>query len=58
MNNNLTLTDKKVLEEAQSMLEYHLDLRAEGYKCAIEDLVNVLLAVAVDRGTIESDGLP
>lgn len=54
MNNNLTLTDKTVLEEARSMLEYHLDLHAEGYKCATEDLVNVLLAVAADQGTIES----
>jgi hypothetical protein len=54
MNNNLTLTDKTVLEEAQSMLEHHLDLQAEGYKCTTEDLLNVLLGVAADQGTIES----
>lgn len=54
MNNNLTLTDKTVLEEAQSMLEQHLDLQAEGYKCTTKDLLNVLLGVAADQGTIES----
>lgn len=54
MNNNLTLTDQTVLEEARSMLEYHLDLQAEGYKCTTEDLLNVLLGVATDQGTIES----
>jgi hypothetical protein len=54
MNNNPTLTDKTVLEESRSVLEHHLDLHAEGYKCATEDLLNVLLAVAADQGTIES----
>lgn len=54
MNDNLTMTDKTVLEEAQSMLECHLDLHAEGYTCTTKDLVNVLLAVAADQGTIES----
>lgn len=54
MNNNLTLTDKTVLEESRSLLEHHLDLHAEGYKCATEDLLNILLAVAADQGTIES----
>ena len=54
MNDNLTLTDKTVLEEARSMLENHLDLQAEGYKCATKDLLNVLLGVAADQGTIES----
>jgi putative transposase len=54
MNDNLTLTDKTVLEEARSMLENHLDLQAGGYKCATKDLLNVLLGVAADQGTIES----
>ena len=54
MNDNLTLTDTTVLEEAQSTLENHLDLQAEGYKCATKDLLNVLLGVAADQGTIES----
>ncbi len=54
MNNNPTLTDKTVLEESRSVLEHHLDLHAEGYKCATEDLLNVLLGVAADQGTIES----
>lgn len=54
MNDNLTLTDKTVLEEARSMLENHLDLQAKGYKCATKDLLNVLLGVAADQGTLES----
>lgn len=54
MNNNLILTDKTVLEESRALLEQHLDLHAEGYKCATEDLLNVLLAVAANQGTIES----
>jgi putative transposase len=54
MNNNLTLTDKTVLEEARSKLNYHLDLQAAGYKCTTEDLLNVLLGVAANQGTIES----
>jgi putative transposase len=54
MNNNLTLTDKTVLEESRALLEHHLNLHAEGYKCATEDLLNVLIAVAADQGTIES----
>jgi len=32
MNDTLTLTDQTVLEEARSILENHLDLRAGGYK--------------------------
>jgi putative transposase len=31
-----------------------LPLQAEGYKCTTEDLLNVLLGVAANRGTIES----
>ncbi|MBU2249745.1 MAG: transposase [Gammaproteobacteria bacterium] len=54
MNHTLTLTDEKVLEAAQATLGDYLDLHAEGYKCATTDLLNVLLAVAADRGTIES----
>lgn len=54
MNNNLTLTDKKVLQQAQMTLGEHLDLHADGYKCATEDLLNVLLGVAANQGTIEA----
>jgi hypothetical protein len=54
MNNNLTLTVQTVLQEACATLAHHLDLQAEGYKCTTEDLLNVLLGVAADRGTLES----
>lgn len=54
MNNNLTLTDKKVLQQAQMTLGDHLELHADGYKCATEDLLNVLLGVAANQGTIET----
>lgn len=54
MNDTLTLTDEKVLTEAREMLAAHLQLEAEGYKCQTTDLLNVLLAVATDQGTIES----
>jgi putative transposase len=54
MNHSLTLTDQKVLEHAQTTLRHHLALRAEGYQCTTEDLLNVLLGVAAGRGTLES----
>lgn len=54
MNDTLTLTDEKVLAEAHQTLAEHLDLEAEGYKCKTADLLNILLAVAVDQGTITS----
>jgi putative transposase len=53
-NNNLILTDKKVLSEAQSMLSEHLELEANGYKCQTADLYQVLLGVAANRGTLEA----
>lgn len=53
-NNNLTLTDEKVLTQAQTTLSEHLQLKADGYKCQTEDLYNVLLGVAVNQGTIEA----
>jgi len=37
-----------------STLHDHLPLQAEGYTCTTEDLLRVLLGVAVNRGTIES----
>jgi len=54
MNDSLTLTDEKVLTEARETLAEHLQLQADGYKCQTTDLLNVLLAVATDQGTIES----
>ena len=54
MDDTLKLTDQEVLQYAQTGLEKHLPLEAEGYKCSTEDLLNVLLGVAVGCGTIES----
>ena len=54
MNNILTLTDMKVLKQAQMTLQEHLELQADGYKCGTGDLLNVLLGVAANQGTIEA----
>lgn len=54
MNNTLILTDRKVLEQSRMMLDNDLELKADGYKCSTKDLLNVLLGVASDQGTIES----
>ena len=49
-----TLNDQKVLDEARQVLKAHLPLEAEGYVCATDDLYNVLLGVAANRGTLEA----
>lgn len=54
LNNTPKLTDQKVLEYAQSLLQEHLQLQAEGYACTADDLLNVLLGVATNQATIES----
>jgi putative transposase len=54
MDDTLKLTDQKVLEYAQTGLQEYLPLEAEGYKCATEDLVNVMLGAAVGCDTLES----
>jgi Transposase DDE domain len=48
------LTDHDVLAHARARLRDHLPLHAEGSVCTTEDLLNVLLGVAVNRGTIEA----
>lgn len=50
----LKLSDRKVLDEARALLKEHLPLEAEGYVCTTDDLYNVLLGVAANRGTIQS----
>lgn len=50
----LKLTDAEVLTHARDTLKGHLPLAAEGYKCTTDDLYNVLLGAAVDRGTLQS----
>ena len=47
------LTDQGVLRHSQELLKEHLPLQAEGYKCSTDDLLQVLLSVAANRGTIE-----
>jgi putative transposase len=53
-NHTLKLTDREVFEFARTGLERYLPLRAEGYKCSTEDLLNVLLGVGVNDDTVES----
>jgi len=53
-NDTLKLSDTKVLAAARELLKDHLSLAAEGYVCTTADLYDVLLGVAVNRGTIQS----
>lgn len=53
-NHTLKLTDREVLEFARTGLGRHLPVEAAGYKCSTEDLLNVLLSVGVNDGTLES----
>ena len=48
------LTDQQVLLHARSRLQAHLPLHADGYRCTTHDLLQVLLGVAVNQGTIEA----
>lgn len=54
LNDTLKLTDQKVLTHAHTLLHDHLPLEAEGYTCATDDLLNILLGVAANQGTIEA----
>jgi hypothetical protein len=53
-NDTLELTDDQVLTEARDVLREHLPLTADGTCCTTADLLNVLLGVAVNRGTLEA----
>ena len=53
-DDTLRLTDQKVLNHAQRLLEEHLPLEAGGYACTTDDLLKVLLGVATNTGTVES----
>jgi putative transposase len=53
-NDNLTLTDRKVLTEIRSSLEQQVPLSAEGYACTTDDLYQVLLGASVGCSTIEA----
>jgi hypothetical protein len=48
------LTAPEVMQHALSTLQEHLPLHAEGYVCTTDDLVKVLLGVAVNRSTLEA----
>ena len=48
------LTDQDVLLHARTRLQAHLPLHADGYVCTTTDLLQVLLGVAVNQGTIEA----
>ena len=48
------LSDQKVLAEARQVLKENLPLEAEGYVCTTDDLYNVLLGVAANRGTLQA----
>jgi putative transposase len=53
-NDNLTLTDKKVLTEIRTSLEQHVPLSADGYECSTDDLYQVLLGASVQCSTVEA----
>ena len=53
-NHTPRLTDHDVLLHARTRLQAHLPLQADGYVCTTTDLLQVLLGVAVNRGTIEA----
>jgi hypothetical protein len=50
------LTDVEVLEQTAQLLEEHLPLKADGYVCMTEDLINILLGVAANCGTVQALG--
>ena len=53
-NNTLKLSAQEVLQRAHTVLAEHLPLQADGYSCTTDDLLDVLLGVAANRGTIEA----
>jgi hypothetical protein len=48
------LTDQDVLHHTRTRLRAHLPLQADGYVCTTDDLLQVLLGVAVNRQTSEA----
>ncbi len=48
------LTDQDGLQHTRTCLQAHLPLAADGYVCTTQDLLQGLLGVAVNRGTIEA----
>ena len=48
------LTDQEVLNRSRTLIAQHLPLQADGYTCTTDNLLDVLLGVAANRGTIEA----
>ena len=55
-DHTLQLTDVGVLEHAAQVLKEHLPLKADGYVCTTEDLINILLGAAANCGTVQALG--
>jgi len=53
-HDTLELTDQQVVDHARDLLHTHLPLSADGYACTTDDLLNVLLGIATNRGTLEA----
>jgi hypothetical protein len=51
--NTLELTDQQVVDHARDLLHAYRPLSAASYACTIDDLLNVLLGIATNRGTLE-----
>lgn len=47
------LSAREVLQHTQDLLEEKLPLKADGYKCATDDLFKVLLGIAATKRTLE-----
>jgi len=55
-DHTLKLTDVEVLEQTAQLLKEYLPLKADGYICTTEDLINILLGVAANCGTVQALG--
>jgi Ribonuclease G/E len=53
-DNKPKIDDDEVLRQAKETLEIHLTLEANGYVVTTETSYNILIGVAANRGTIES----
>ncbi len=62
-HNTPKLTDEQTLQEARTIIEAHLPLQANGYKCTTEMLYDALLMVSATGESLEAvcadlDGVP
>lgn len=53
-HNTRTLTDEATLAYAHERLKRNLDVKADGYICTTDDLVHVLLAMSVNKSTLQA----